>query len=78
MTDDWLREFYAKKIVGAILLDFSVAFDIIDPTLLLDILMCYGFTPFTNLCSALDHCSTREAPIKLVLTECEAQYHRGV
>ena len=32
-------------IVGAALLDFSAAFDIIDHSLLLEKRMCYGFTP---------------------------------
>ena len=45
MTDDWLREIYDKKIVGAVLLDFSVAFDIIDHSLMLEKVMCYCFTP---------------------------------
>jgi hypothetical protein len=36
MTDYWLREIDDKKIVGAVLLDFSVAFDIIDHSLLLE------------------------------------------
>ena len=35
MTDDWLREIDDKKIVGAVLLDFSAGFDIIDHSLLL-------------------------------------------
>ena len=43
ITDDWLREI--DKIVGAVLLDFSAAFDIIDHSL-----MCYGFTPPAILC----------------------------
>ena len=30
MTDDWLREIDDKNNVGAVLLDFSAAFDIID------------------------------------------------
>ena len=30
MTDDWLRVIDDKKIVGAVLLDFIVDFDIID------------------------------------------------
>ena len=34
-----------KKIVGAVLLDFSVVFDIIDHSLLLEKRVCYGFTP---------------------------------
>ena len=29
MTDDWLKEIDNKKVVGAILLNFSAAFDII-------------------------------------------------
>ena len=45
MTDDWLREMYDKNIVGAVLLDFSVAFDIIDHHLLMEKHMCCGFTP---------------------------------
>ena len=44
MTDDWLREIDDKMIVGAVLLDFSAAFDIIDHSLLLEKHMCYGFT----------------------------------
>jgi hypothetical protein len=45
MTDNWLREIDDKMIVGAVLLDFSAAFDIIDRSLLLEKHMCYGFTP---------------------------------
>jgi hypothetical protein len=33
---DWLREIDDRKIVGAVLLDFVVAFDIIDDSLLLE------------------------------------------
>ena len=44
MTDDWLREI-DQMIVGAVLLDFSAAIDIIKPSLLLEKRMCYGFTP---------------------------------
>jgi hypothetical protein len=44
MTDDWLREIDDKIIVGAVLFDFSAAFDIIDHSLLLEKHMCYGFT----------------------------------
>ena len=36
MTDDWLREIDDKMVVGAVLLDFSAAFDIIDHSLLLE------------------------------------------
>ena len=35
ITDDWLKEIDNNKIVGAVLLDFSAAFDIIDHHLLL-------------------------------------------
>ena len=45
MTDDWHYEIDNKKLVGAVLLDFSAAFDIIDPALLLDKLIAYGFSP---------------------------------
>ena len=44
MTDDWLRNMYDKMIVGAVLLDFSAAFDIIDHSLLMKKRMCYDFT----------------------------------
>ena len=47
MTDDCLREIADKKIVGAVLLDFIAAFDIIDHSLLLEKHMCYSFTPST-------------------------------
>ena len=45
MTDDWLREIDDKKIVEAVLLDFSADFDIIDHSLLLAKRMCYGYIP---------------------------------
>ena len=35
MTDDWLKDINNNKIVGAVLIDFSGAFDIIDNNLLL-------------------------------------------
>jgi hypothetical protein len=41
VTDDWLREIYDAKIVGAVLLDFSVAFDIIYHSLLLEMPVCF-------------------------------------
>ena len=44
MTDDWLREIDDRMIVGAVLLDFSAAFDIIDHSLLLEKFMFYDFT----------------------------------
>ena len=43
MTDDWLCQIDQKKIVGAVLLDFSAAFDVIDHKLLLNKLNAYGF-----------------------------------
>ena len=43
MTDDWLKEIDAGKIVGSVLLDFSAAFDILDHRLLVNKLCCYGF-----------------------------------
>ena len=45
MTNDWLRGTDDKIIVGAVLLEFSAAFDIIDHSLLLEKYMCYDFTP---------------------------------
>ena len=43
MTVDWLKEIDNKNIMGAVLLNFSAAFDIIDHNLLLKKQMCYGF-----------------------------------
>lgn len=43
MTDEWLKEIDAGKIVGSVLLDFSAAFDILDHKLLIKKLHCYGF-----------------------------------
>ena len=51
ITDDWLREIDDKMIVGAVLLNLSAAFDIIDHDLLLEKHMCLGFTP---LCYNVD------------------------
>jgi hypothetical protein len=49
MTDDWLREIDHKKIVGALLFDFSAALDIIDLSMLLEKHIGYGFTPPAKL-----------------------------
>ena len=51
MTDDWLKYIYNKKIVGAVLLDFSAAFDIIANNLLLR--KTYVLWLF-NLCHIVD------------------------
>lgn len=56
MNDDWLSFMDNKHLVGAVMLDFSAAFDVIDYTLLIDKLQCYGFTSnaltwFTNYLS---------------------------
>ena len=45
MTDDWLKEIDNKKIVGAVLLDFSAAFYIIDHNLLLKKRIAMAFKP---------------------------------
>jgi len=43
LTDDWLKRTDEKLIVGAVLLEFSAAFDIIDHELLLRKLLAYNF-----------------------------------
>ena len=55
ITDDWLREIDDKNIVGAVLLDFSVAFDIISHSLLLEKHVLWLYTP----CYILD----KELPV---------------
>lgn len=43
MTDDWLRAIDEQNLVGAVMLDFTAAFDIIEHDILLEKLHCYGF-----------------------------------
>ena len=43
MTDDWLKAIDNSMLVGAVLLDFSAAFDVLDHFLLVEKLKCYGF-----------------------------------
>lgn len=45
MTDDWYRGLDEKRICGAVLLDFTAAFDLIDHKLILEKLECYRFRP---------------------------------
>ena len=42
MSDDWYRDLDNKMICGAVLLDFTAAFDVIEHNLL-EKLVCYGF-----------------------------------
>lgn len=44
MTSDWLTTLDNKMLAGAVLLDFSSAFDLIDHYLLLRKMKCYGFS----------------------------------
>ena len=59
MTDDWLKEIGNKKIVGAVLLNFSAAFDIIYHNLLLKKYMCYGFSTISWIQSDLSNITLR-------------------
>lgn len=45
MTDDWFKEMDNSMMTGAVLLDFSAAFDVIDHDFLFGKLKCYGFSP---------------------------------
>ena len=47
MVDKWLTYTDKKLMVGAALLDFSAAFDVLDHRLLLNKLTAYGFSPNT-------------------------------
>lgn len=44
MTDEWLACLDNKKLVGAVLIDFTAAFDVIDHDILMAKLKCYGFS----------------------------------
>ncbi len=45
MRDQWLTNIEDRKLVGAVLLDFTAAFDVIDHSILLAKLKCYGVLP---------------------------------
>lgn len=45
MTDDWLKDIDNSMLVGDVLLDFSAAFDLLDHSLLMTKIECYGFNP---------------------------------
>lgn len=47
MTDQWLSDIDRKMIVGAVLLDFSAAFDLMDHKMLLMKFKTYGFNTLT-------------------------------
>ena len=49
MTDEWLRENDDKKIVGAVLLDFSAAFDIISQSAYGKTYVLWLYTPCYNV-----------------------------
>lgn len=44
MSDDWCNKITQKKMIGAVFLDFSAAFDILDLSVLLAKLKRYGFS----------------------------------
>ena len=45
MNDQWLTNIDDKELVGAVLLDFTAAFSIIDFSILIAKLKCYGVLP---------------------------------
>ena len=47
MTDKWLKSIDDRLLVGAVLLDFTAAFDVIDHQILMAKLKCYGFSPLS-------------------------------
>lgn len=49
MTNDWLMALDNRRLAGAVLLDFSSAFDLIDHNLLLRKMQCYGFGQAASL-----------------------------
>ncbi len=49
MTDDWLKATDNSSLVGAVLLDFSAAFDLLDLSLLVKKLECNGFGPLASM-----------------------------
>ncbi|XDV11531.1 hypothetical protein PO909_000447 [Leuciscus waleckii] len=61
MVDQWLTFMDDKKLVGAVLLDFTAAFDVIDHDILLSKLKCYGFShqSVSLICSYLSGRSQR-------------------
>ena len=44
MTENWKKSLYEKKFVGAVLMDFSKAFDSIPHDLLIAKIYAYGFS----------------------------------
>ncbi len=44
MTDEWLETLDDKTLVGAVLLGYTAAFDVIDHDILVAKLKCYGFS----------------------------------
>ena len=81
LTDSWLQHIDKKEVVGAVLLDFSAAFDIIDHDLLIKKLKAYGFriTAIELLrsylsdrqqCVVFTHCCVTHVLCNLITLEC--------